>query len=190
MEPISLHRSNGASDEELLRRIKTRDDRAALKTLFERYYEQLCLYSASITRSDENAEEAVADVFAVLWLRRAELEIRTGVRPYLFGAVRNQSLNALRSPGVPAESIEEDAGFPADPDYDADRLLSFHDLQSGINALLERMPPRRRLIFRMSRLDGLSYQEIADSLSISVSTVQNQMVEAVKFLSQYSSRLF
>jgi RNA polymerase sigma-70 factor (ECF subfamily) len=40
----------------------------------------------------------------------------------------------------------------------------------------------------MNRLDGLSYKEIAEILSISVNTIQNQMVEAVKFLSQRSPR--
>jgi RNA polymerase sigma-70 factor, ECF subfamily len=183
MEFPALKRADGknVSDEELLRRIK-RDDAGALKALFHRYYPALCRFSASIVKSDECAEEAVSDVFAALWLKRRSIGIRSSIKPYLYGAVRNQSLNVLRSSGLRTESIGDDDAELTSPMFDADRALQYNELQSSIDDLLSRLPERRRLIFCMSRLDGLSYQEIADILSISIHTVQNQMVEAVKFL--------
>jgi RNA polymerase sigma-70 factor, ECF subfamily len=177
-----------AADEELFRRMK-RDDARALKTLFERHYPALCGFAVSIVNNAETAEETVSDVFAELWLKRATIEIRTSVRQYLYGAVRNRSLNSLRSSGLRIDSFEGGDAEPADTEVAADQPLLFQELEQGIDALINRMPDRRRLIFRMSRIDGLSYQEIAGVLSLSIHTVQNQMVEAVKFLTRSSDHL-
>ena len=70
----------------------------------------------------------------------------------------------------------------------ADKFIQYEELKEDIDLLLRQLPKKRQIIFRMNRLDGLSYKEIAEILSISVNTVQNQMVEAVKFLSQQRPR--
>jgi RNA polymerase sigma-70 factor (ECF subfamily) len=111
------------------------------------------------------------------------------MKQYLYGAVRNRSFNVLRSSGIAIESLNDVGPELTDPEFDADRPLQYNELQHTIDALIDRMPERRRLIFRMSRIDGLSYQEIADILYLSIYTVQNQMVEAVKFLTLNSNYL-
>jgi RNA polymerase sigma-70 factor, ECF subfamily len=174
-------------DAELFTRIK-KNDAGALRTLFERYYQALCRFSASIVKNTETAEETVSDVFAELWLKRGTIELRSALRPYLYTAVKNRSLNSLRSSGaalVPFDCLEVD---PVGSDSTADGPLLYKELELSIEALIDRMPERRRLIFCMTRIDGLSYQETADILSISIHTVQNQMVEAVKFLARSSAR--
>jgi RNA polymerase sigma-70 factor, ECF subfamily len=176
------------SDEELVRRI-SKGDADGLKLLFVRYYPALCGFSASIVKSTQTAEETVADVFAELWLKRTTTIIRSSPRQYLYTAVRNRSLNALRSvSGLHTHPIDTGEEEFTSPEFDADRELQFNELEETIDGLIDRMPERRRLIFRMSRIDGLSYQEIADILSISVYTVQNQIVGAVKFLCRFSNR--
>jgi RNA polymerase sigma-70 factor (ECF subfamily) len=64
----------------------------------------------------------------------------------------------------------------------ADKLIAYEELKDDIDTLLRQLPEKRRIIFCMNRFDGLSYKEIAEILSISIHTVQNQMVAAVKFL--------
>lgn len=169
------------ADDELFRLIKD-GDAEALKVLFKRYYAPLCRFSASIVKNDESAEEVVSDMFVDLWLKRAAIEIRAGVRQYLYGAVRNRSLNVLRSYGIPTKQFDHDEEDLTSPEFNADRPLLYKELERSIDAFINRMPERRRLIFRMHRIDGLTYQEIAEILSLSIHTVQNQMVEAVKFL--------
>jgi len=51
-----------------------------------------------------------------------------------------------------------------------------------MNSLIDSLPARRKVIFVMSRIDGLSYAEIADLLDISIRTVEDQMLKAVKSL--------
>ena len=59
------------------------------------------------------------------------------------------------------------------------------EVVAEVEAMIQSMPPRRQLIFRMSRIDGLKYKEIAQILEISVNTVQNQMVEAVRHIASF-----
>ena len=175
-------------DADLFRRIK-QSDAGALRLLFERYYQPLCRFASSIVKNSETAEEAVSDVFAELWLKRTDIELRSKLKPYLYTAVKNRSLNTLRSSGFIAESFDDPDGDQAVSEFDADGPLRYKELELTIAALIERMPERRRRIFCMTRIDGLSYQETADILSISINTVQNQMVEAVKFLARSSGRI-
>jgi len=76
----------------------------------------------------------------------------------------------------------------AQKQYRPDEELQFKEFYNRMEALLNTLPPRRRRIFKLCRIEGFTYPQIADMLSISVRTVQNQMVQAVKQLA--SSELF
>jgi RNA polymerase sigma-70 factor (ECF subfamily) len=66
----------------------------------------------------------------------------------------------------------------------ADDLLYYEELKQKIDELINQLPEKRKLILKMNKYDGLSYAEIAEILSVSVSTVKNQMVKAVKYLNE------
>ena len=84
------------------------------------------------------------------------------------------------------EIVELEKSFP---EYEADYIVNYSELKEEIDSLIRQLPKKREMIFRMNRIDGLSYKEIAEVLSISVNTVQNQMVSAVKFLTDQYPRL-
>jgi RNA polymerase sigma-70 factor (ECF subfamily) len=178
--------NQSARDDELIAHIQ-RDDARALKLLFERYYSSLCVFALRILKRKDLCEEAVSDVFTNIWLRRGKIEITSSVKSYLFAAVRNQSLNYLQANRPHGEELHV-----VDAERDAlraDDFLLYKELEEEIGQLLQSLPERRQLIFRLCRFEGLSYKEIADLLSISIHTVQNQMVHAVKFLSSHYPRL-
>jgi RNA polymerase sigma-70 factor, ECF subfamily len=186
---MSFHmRSNiYITDEELFRRIK-RDDAQALKLLFERYFSSLCSFSFKFVRSAEVAEEAVSDVFLNLWIKKALIEIQTNFKTYVYTAVRNQSLNYVKKNKIHLEEIDTADKENKHSDLHADTFITYEELKNDIDALLQQLPEKRQIIFRLNRIDGLSYKEIAEILSISIHTVQNQIVAAVKFLTDQHSR--
>jgi RNA polymerase sigma-70 factor, ECF subfamily len=170
------------TDEELFRSIRCGEP-TALRILFERYFVPLCSFSSRFVKTAHLAEEVVSDVFLKIWLRRETIEIKTSGRTYLYAAVRNQSLNyVMKNQGYFEDFIIAD-GEEIISDLHAERFVQYEELKEDIDSLIRQLPKKRQIIFRMNRLDGLSYKEIAEILSISVNTVQNQMVEAVKFLS-------
>lgn len=177
------------SDEALMTRVRRHDERA-LQELLRKYYVRLGNFSFTVLRRRELAEEAVLNVFLSLWRRRESLVIKSSVRSYLFSAVNNQSLNLLQSQ-VQRGNVWLDDVAPGEltDKNSTDTEVLYRELQAEISALIAGMPRQRQLIFRMSRLEGLRYREIAKQLGVSEHTVQNHMVQAVKQLAQELPRL-
>lgn len=173
------------SDEALLRLIKA-DSQKALEELFEKYYDRLCDFAFQYVKSIDLSEEIVSDVFLKIWERRHRLNISKNLKGYLYTATRNQALNYLEKQDNELESLTENAREIESGKYHPDEELIFKELENRLEALINTLPPRRKIIFKLSRLEGFTYKEIAGILSISIHTVQNQMVAAVKTLSSYT----
>lgn len=175
------------SDEELFQLVK-KSNSNALKVLFKKYYQNLCYFSFSYVKEKQIAEEVVSDIFIKLWEKRAQINIGLKLKSYLYTAVKNQSLNYLRSNKLHSEKLNSVDQITLTMIDNPDDNLRYEDLKKVMDNLIETLPDKRKLIFRMNKFDELSYEEIASILSISISTVRNQMVSAVKYLNkQYTS---
>ncbi|MDP2035858.1 MAG: RNA polymerase sigma-70 factor [Ignavibacteria bacterium] len=183
-----MDHNNKITDLELFQRIKESDP-AALKILFERYFNPLCYFSFQIVKSIELSEETVSDVFAELWIKRSRINIQTSFKSYLYTAVKNRSINYYKQEKRISEPLDPNQLHLITSQTETDQLVNQQDLEKYIEELLNKLPEKRGLIFRMNRIDGLSYQEIADILSISIHTVQNQMIKAVKFMAEQFPRI-
>ena len=115
-----------------------------------------------------------------LWRRRESLAPETPVRGYLFQSVRNRSLNHLRHLRV-ARRSEPDVPHPT-PSPAADAAVRTAELDSAMKAAVGGLPDDVRETFQMSRVDGLTYAEIARALNISVKTVEARMGRALRSL--------
>ena len=152
-----------------------------LEHLFRTYYTELCDYVLTIVESKAEAEDIVQDVFAQLWERRGSWKPHTSQKAYLFQAVRNNTLSELDRHRVTLHSDQDVrtlSGVCVLPDQALQRTELVADLRSAV----ERMPERQREVFRLSRIGGLTYREIAAVLEISSSTVETHMVRALRFL--------
>jgi RNA polymerase sigma-70 factor, ECF subfamily len=162
----------------LFRRIR-QDDRLALNTLFENYYQQLCRFACSCSLSTVQAEEVVSDVFFILWKNRERIDIHSNVRSYLYRCVRNAALEVLRQarPEVALTNQHEiqDVMMP-------DMLLEYQELDEQIGKVIENLPERCRQVFVMNRFDLLTYKEIGQAIGISEKTVEHHMVKALEII--------
>ena len=98
--------------------------------------------------------------------------------------MRNTALNYLKKENKNTEDLSTVSDFLAKQNQSADHQLLFSEYQNELERCINLLPDRQKLVFRMSRLDGLKYKEIAEILGISVHTVQNHLVESVKTLSK------
>jgi RNA polymerase sigma-70 factor (ECF subfamily) len=159
--------------------------------VFRQYYMPLCLYSSGITGRKEVAEEVVQDVFYNIWKNRENIRIRRSVKNYLYGAVRNRSLRYLETRLVSERYLEnacqneQTANEPSPQEY-----LEYKELEYLINITLKKLPKRRMQIFKMHRMEGKKYKEIAERLSISVKTVEAEMTKAYKALRLEIEKLY
>jgi RNA polymerase sigma-70 factor (ECF subfamily) len=131
---------------------------------------------------DRDAGKDVAQsAFIRLWQRRAEW--RPGsVRAYLIRLARNLCLDDARKNDVRTRLSHavRDALSPVWP-TPADSLDE-EELRLAVDQAIQALPPRRREVFILAYLQGLSYHDIAEVLGVSPSTVSNQLVAAVKEL--------
>lgn len=116
-----------------------------------------------------------------LWKRRETLDPDTSPQAYLFQSTRNRSLNYLRH-----ERVEKDAephiGRSEAIDPTAHSLVVEDEIHVAMRRAVERLPDRCREVFELSRVHGLKYSEIAETLSISIKTVEAQMGKALRIL--------
>lgn len=158
-------------------------DVKAFEGIFRLYYSPLCLYAAGITGNIEVAEEIVQELFYVFWKEKEKLQVFCSIKSYLYGAVRNQSLQYCEHREVRnryRETVLSGKG-ECQPENPQDEL-EYKELEALINRTLEKLPERRLRIFRMHRFEGKKYMEIASVLSLSVKTVEAEMTKALQTL--------
>lgn len=146
---------------------------------FRLHYRPLCGFALGYLKDADQAEDIVQELFVRLWRDREDLAIRSSVKSYLFTAVRNRCLNALAVKKRMRPLDEEAQDGVADEERSEDELT---ERSARVQAVIEGLPTERRKIFRLSRNEGLKYQEIAERLGLSVKTVENQMGKALKTL--------
>jgi len=154
-------------------------DRTAFEQLFRTHYGPLCAFAVQYVKDGDQAEDLVQDLFFRLWQDRERTSVTTSLKAYLFTAVRNRCLNAVKSQGrVRSLNEEVDDRMEDDERGEDEHTARIARVQAAIAAL----PAERRKVFRLSRYEGLKYLEIAERLGISVKTVENQMGKALKTL--------
>ncbi len=154
-------------------------DRSAFEALFRLHYRPLCAFAIGYVKDADRAEDLVQDLFFRLWLDREKVNITTSVKAYLYAAVRNRCLNAVKV-GTRMRVLNEEVD---DHVQEEERSEDEHSERiARVQAAIELLPEERRKVFKLSRYEGLKYHEIAERLGISVKTVENQMGKALKTL--------
>ncbi len=167
------------SDQLLIARIRE-GDKTAFRSLFDKYYRELVGTAVNILKDETRAKDAVQDVLFQFWKKRESLEITSSLKNYLKRSVINRCLNQIRSQ---KDLVSEDK-LMHEPASNLSALdeLAYQDLETALQAALDQLPERCRLIFVMKRLEGMSHQEISEELGISPKTIENQITKAMKAL--------
>ena len=162
-------------------------DNDAFEALFREHYASLATFALRYLRDRSIAEELVQDLFADLWARRGTWTPRSGSeRAYLLAAVRNRALNlrkrqALERDWERDEAVADVRELHPHP-VQGDHLLETAELQQQVNAALESLPERCRLVMHLRWREQLSYAEIAEVMGISVKGVENQLARGLERL--------
>ena len=165
----------------------TTDDRilkVEFEKLFREHFTALCYFARKYLGDLDSSKEIVHSVFIKIWENRSSFDWEKPAKSYLFTSVYNRSMNFIRDnkkfiinePAGIREEITDTAAFSD--------TLEVAELESRIKSALQRLPEKCREIFELNRFEGKKYAEIADSLNISVKTVEAQMSKALKILKE------
>ncbi|GET25632.1 RNA polymerase sigma factor [Prolixibacter sp. NT017] len=164
------------ANNELISQIK-KGEYKAFEVLFGRFWERLYAFSFKMTSDRELSQNIVQDIFIDVWERRHVLEIRN-IESYLFKAVKFQVFNYYRDRKMNREVLQDRF-----EDYTLEHQEKLnHDLLSRLEESLRKLPEKRGVIFRMSKIQNLPVDEIACQLNLSRQTVKNQLSQAFKQL--------
>ena len=164
----------------LLARLR-QGDREAFEQLFRAWYPRLASYALRILQSRDAVEDAVQDVLVAMWERREKLPDGSALVGYLLRSVRNRALNQLRERRIRDKWL---ATLDSEPtlEPEAETGIEDQELNRAYRAALAEVSPRGREVFLLSRDHGLSYPQIAETLGISVKTVETLMGRVLRAL--------
>jgi RNA polymerase sigma-70 factor, ECF subfamily len=174
------------SDQDLWQKIK-QGNKKAFEIVYKSHFTSLCLYAYGLIPDKEFVKEIVNDVFLKIWDKRLEIDIKYGIKSYLYRCVHNSCIDylSLKKEIRQNQKISITDGVKEligeDEDYIFDQL-HLNTLEADVMKSIEQLAPRCREVFMLSRFDLLSYREISEKLNISVNTVKTQMSRALDSL--------
>ena len=174
-----MHLEKIHNDPALLLQIAEGDEKA-FAGLIRLYWKSIYAIALSWMKSAEEAEELTQDVFLKIWQARAQISQVDNFENWLFIISRNTIVSAVRKKlNRPAflqeQELEENSLRP-------DRLLENRQHYQVLLTGIDLLPEKRQRVFRMSRLEGLTHEQIADQLGMHKDTVAQYIVKAVAFL--------
>lgn len=173
---------NGGNSEIQLIKAFKKGDEQAFRALFDLYHGRLYYFLFALLKSKEDAEEIIQETFLKIWESREQFWEDYPFESLLFRIAKNASINYNRKK-INRAVFEKDFSFFTDlSEYSADQYLLFQETQQIIDTILDGLPPKRKEIFLLQKVEGLSRQEIAAKLNISIITVDHQLLKANKYV--------
>lgn len=165
----------------------------SFKYFFDRYYDDLCNFVNIYLHDPVLSEEIVQDIFVYFWENKKKLQINTSVKSFLFSATKFKSLNLLRDTKTQKRIVEKIGNTePINTTEEEDSYLDTLELKKILNTAVDRLAPKCREIFLLSKSEDLSNKQIAEKLNISDhmnflwdSVFQNQKSRDIFFAKPY-----
>ena len=163
-------------------------DEEAFSVIFYHYTARIHPFIKKMTRSEEVTEEIVQDVFMSLWRSKEQLVCIENYTAYIFTIATNKTYNYLKSKARKEKHLNNLAKDQRDFTNNTAESIELHETRELVGQLVRQLPPQKKLIYKLTREEGLSHDQIAVQLRISKNTVKNHLVETLRFLRENLQR--
>jgi len=168
-------------------------DQQAFTAIFDHYMPRIYAYILKYTKSEAVAEDITQDVFAKLWTNRKDLAGIHSQASYIFTTAFRFSINHFRKTTNEAKLIKTFQNGTTEESNVTEETIQFNESNHLVQLAIDQLPPQQKLIYKLNKLEGLSYEEIAEQLQISKNTVRNALTTASqsvrKFISEHAVAL-
>ena len=176
----SLDRAKGMLDEKTMLTNISMGDESAFKEMFVQYYPKVKVFLGQFIGNQDDAKDVAQNIFVKIWLQRRLLPELRSFSAFLYTMTRNAAIDYGRIHKI---RIHLDAVETAsERDHETESGFFAKELQVRISHAVAEMPEKRRKVFIMSRLEGRTGKEIAETLGISRKTVENHINLALREL--------
>lgn len=169
------------NESELLRQVAEGNE-LAFRKIFDSYSSKLYNYTFRITDDEELSEEIVMDAFLKVWCNRQALIEIIHFDSYLFTTVRNRAFNAIKRRAHEAVIISKLSLNHSEYEDTTEETVIYNEYQHILSQAVDQLPPQQRIVFSMSRDEGMKYEEIANHLNLSKNTVKAHLKKALNAL--------
>lgn len=176
-----MKRYNSYSDAELLNCLKS-DDRVAFAEIHRRHWEATYRHAVKMLGEDDDAKDVVQELFANLWLKGKNLTLNSSLSAYLYVSVRNKIINIIHQNNVRRDYLSSLSSYAEEMRNTTLEQISEKEILRVVEHEVQKLPPKMRNIFELSRNHSLSHKEIASQLDISDKTVKKQIGYAIKII--------
>ncbi len=160
-------------------------DRVAFTYFYTSHLNRLYRYIFLFTKSKEETEEILQDIFIKIWENRQRLIDVECATSYLTQIAKNKVLDKVRSLQIRHRVLSEIRRSREEFATTTGDDCAYREYYLVVQQAVDKLPPKRKLIFRLNIENGLSQEEIANQLNISRSVVQKQLYSASQFVRKY-----
>lgn len=160
-----------------LKQLKSNSEQA-LESLYNQYFDKIYKVSLRFGLNHEDAVEIVQDVFIKVWERRKDLNLDLSFNAYLLTICKNLIIKKARKNTTKIAFQKYYSKFQDGIDHSTEDLIVFADLLKVTQGFMDKLPPQQKVIFKLSRIDQLSHQEISERLNLSIRTIENHVYRA------------
>lgn len=154
--------------------------RSSFEKIYKLYHGRVFGFCIKYGLDPFDAEEVTQEVFVKIWEARKQLDPERNIQSYLLTIARNAAIDSFKA------KIKEEATRKYQMSYlesgfnNVEEAINYQDLQGKIKNVMMRIPEKRRKVFELSRIKGLSHKEISRELGISTKTVENHIALALQ----------
>lgn len=151
----------------------------AFNKLFLAYHNLVSSFLYGFIKYGDDALDLAQDIFYSIWLHREKMSEVVSFKAYLFRMARNAVYNYYKLNAIHEEHLEKFQKKICWEENSQEEKIYAEELELLLNIVVDNMPPQRKLIFNMSRNEGLTNDEISQKLNINKRTVENHITQAL-----------
>lgn len=152
----------------------------AFRIIFEMYHQVILQHAYGFCHNREEAEEIAQDTFTQLFVYREKIQEEENILPFLYAVSKRIAISHFRRKVIREGALEHIGALSNRNPYDTQESVLIKELNDSLDKIIEELPQQQKKVFVMSKMDDLSYQEIAEQLAVSKHTVKNHLAVATK----------
>lgn len=170
-------------DKKIVKRFKE-GDAEAFDVIYRLYSKKMFLFAKGLVKDQDHAEDLIQEVFVNLWEKRESVDPDLNFENYLFTISYNAVRKFFRNRTLEAKVMDKILKNSPEIIEDAEKSLIYNELLELASKSIEKLPPKRKTVYKLSKQEGLQIKEIARKLNISPRTAENHLARALKFLKE------
>lgn len=166
-----------------------KNDKQALDELYNYYYPKLYIYAKGFLKVEDDINDILQEVFIKIWENRKNIKNVETFNAYIFTISKNAIISYFREKTKTSSFESRVKNMATSEGYYLNDSIEYLEVKEKVDQIIEKLPEKRKHIFKLSREQGLSHKEIATQLGISIKTVEDHIMHAIRHLRKHLKTL-